>query len=109
MCIYFLPLSLSILLYFYIFIFLFIVILLSPAASSVSAAAPIVAAPVLALDVKMASPLISPPHLYGSSRETGGIFRNRVLGNTYNAADFNDVAEDVLHPIPGKVLVYSSN
>ena len=96
-------------LYFYIFIFIFIVILLSPAASSVSAAAPIVAVPVLALDVKMASPPISPPHLYGSSRETGGIFHNCALGSTYNAADFNDVAEDVLHPIPGKVLVYSSN
>ena len=62
----------------------------------------------LSLDVKMNSPPITPPRPYGSSRTTDGIFRNRALGNTYNAADFSDVA-DVLHPIPGKVLVYSSN
>ena len=81
---------------------------MSPAASSVSAAVPIVAAPVFALDIKMAS---RPLRLYGSLRETGGIFRNRALGNTYNAADFNDVVDvvDVLHPIPEKVLVYSSS
>jgi hypothetical protein len=30
-----------------------------------------------------------------------------VLGNAFNAADFEG-SLDVLHPIPGKVLVYSS-
>jgi hypothetical protein len=56
----------------------------------------------------MHSPPISPPGLHGSSRMTGGIFRNRALGNTLNIADF-DPAVDVLHPMPGKVFVYSSN
>ena len=56
----------------------------------------------------MNSPPASPPHLHGSSRVMGGILRGRALGNTFNAADFQDV-EDVLHPMPGKVFVYSSN
>ena len=56
----------------------------------------------------MNSPPTSPPRLYGSSRMTGGIFRGRALGNTSNAADFNDVMDEH-HPIPGKVFVYSSN
>ena len=60
------------------------------------------------LDIKMHSPPITPPRPHGSSRMTGGIFRGSALGNTLNAADFDDVA-DVLHPIHGKVLVYSSN
>ena len=58
----------------------------------------------LALDIKMHSP----PRLYGSSRTTGGILRGNTLGNTMNTADFDDIV-DVLHPISGKVLVYSSN
>jgi hypothetical protein len=53
----------------------------------------------------MNSPPISP---HGSSRTTGGFLRGRALGNMDNAADFDDVV-DVLHPIPGKVFVYSSN
>ncbi|KAF8804433.1 hypothetical protein BYT27DRAFT_7107409, partial [Phlegmacium glaucopus] len=52
--------------------------------------------------------MLSPPRLHGSSRTTGGILRGHALGNTLNAADFDDVS-DMLHPIPGKVLVYSSN
>jgi hypothetical protein len=62
----------------------------------------------LVLDIKMHSPPTSPPRPQGSSRMTGGIFRGSALGNAPNAADFDDVA-DVLHPILGKVLVYSSN
>jgi hypothetical protein len=50
----------------------------------------------------------SPPRLHGSSRTTGGILRGHALGNTLNIADFNNV-EDVHYPIPGKVLLYSSN
>lgn len=56
----------------------------------------------------MNSPLTSPPP-HGSSRMTGGIFCGNALGNALNTADFNDAATDVLHPILGKVLVYSSN
>ena len=56
----------------------------------------------------MDSPPTSQPHPHGSSRMTGGIFRGHALGNALNTADFND-ALDVLHPILGKVLVYSSN
>lgn len=56
----------------------------------------------------MDSPPNSPPRPHGSSRMTGGIFRGNALGNAINSADFNDAA-DVLHPILGKVLVYSSN
>ena len=62
----------------------------------------------MGLDTKMNSPPINPPRLHGSSRMTDGIFCNRALGNTYNAANFDDVV-DVVHPIPGKVFVYSSN
>ena len=54
------------------------------------------------LDYKMHS-----PRLHGASRTTGGIFRGHALGNTLNIADFNNPV-DVLHPIPGKVFVYSS-
>jgi hypothetical protein len=39
----------------------------------------------------MHSPPISPPRLYGSSRTTGGILRGQALGNTFNAANFDDV------------------
>jgi hypothetical protein len=56
----------------------------------------------------MGSPPSSPPHPRGSSRMTGGIFRGNALGNSLNTADFNDTV-NVLHPILGKVLVYSSN
>jgi hypothetical protein len=55
----------------------------------------------------MDSPPMS-PHLQGSSRMTGGIFRGNALGNSLNTADFKD-AMDVFHPISGKVFVYSSN
>ena len=55
----------------------------------------------------MNSPPTSPPRPYGSSRMTGGIFRANALGNALNNADFKDAA-DILHPILGKVLVYSS-
>ena len=61
----------------------------------------------LVLDITMHSPT-TPPHPHGSSRMTDGVFRGRALGNKVNAADFKDV-KDVLHPIPGKVYVYSSN
>ena len=61
----------------------------------------------LVLDITMHSPT-TPPHPHGSSRMTDGVFRGRALGNKLNAADFKDV-KDVLHPIPGKVYVYSSN
>ena len=61
----------------------------------------------LVLDIKMNSPPITPPP-HGSSRMTGGIFRGNALGNALNTADFDDVV-DVLHPILGKVFVYSSN
>jgi len=56
----------------------------------------------------MDSPPITPPHPYGSSRMTGGLFHGRALGNTLNIADFDDVIDE-LHPVPGRVLVYSSN
>jgi hypothetical protein len=56
----------------------------------------------------MNSPPISPPRPQGSSRTTGGILRGRALGNAYNVADFDEVMDE-LHPIPGRVLVYSSN
>ena len=49
-----------------------------------------------------------PPPPHGSSRMTGGILCGRALGNASNAADYDD-ALDVFYPIPGKVLVYSSN
>jgi hypothetical protein len=62
----------------------------------------------LVIDIRMDSPPNSLPPAHGSSRMTGGIFRGHAFGNTLNAADFDDVL-DVLHPIPGKVLVYSSN
>ena len=62
----------------------------------------------LVLDTKMYSPPTSPPQLHGASRETGGIFRGNALGNIPNVADFNNFVDE-LHPIPGKVLVYSSN
>lgn len=48
----------------------------------------------LGLDVKMDSPPISPPRLHGSSRTTDGVFCNHALGNAYNAADFNDPADE---------------
>ena len=56
----------------------------------------------------MNSPPTSPPCPYGSSRMTGGILHGQALGNVLNVVDFDDVM-DVLHPISGKVLVYSSN
>lgn len=62
---------------------------------------------ILILDIKMNSPPTSPPR-HGSSRTTDGIFRGHAQGNMPNAADFEDV-QDVLHPIPGKVFVYSSS
>ena len=64
----------------------------------------------LVIDIKMNSPPNSPPPPppHGSSRMTGGVFRGHALGNAFNAADYND-ALDVFYPIPGKVLVYSSN
>ena len=62
----------------------------------------------LFLDIKMNSPPTSPPRPYGSSRMTGDILCGQALGNVLNVADFDDVM-DVLHPISGKVLVYSSN
>lgn len=58
----------------------------------------------------MHSPPISPPRLHGLSMMTGGILHGHALGNNLNVADFNDVGVvDVIHPIPGKVLVYLSN
>ena len=39
---------------------------------------------------------------------TGGILHGQALGNTLNAADYHDTL-DSFYPIPGKVLVYSSN
>ena len=62
----------------------------------------------LVLDVRMHSPPISPPQLWGALRMTGGILCGHALGNSLNAANFKDNV-DVLHPIQGKVLVYSSN
>ena len=64
----------------------------------------------LVIDIKMNSPPNSPPPPppHGSSRMTGGVFRGRALGNAFNAADF-DGASEVLHSIPGKVLVYLSD
>ena len=46
--------------------------------------------------------------LYACITQTGGILRGRALDNASNAAD-NDDALDVFYPIPGKILVYSSN
>ena len=59
----------------------------------------------LAIDIRMSN---SPPPPHGSSRMTGGILHGHALGNASNAANFND-ALDLFYPIPGKVLVYSSN
>jgi hypothetical protein len=56
----------------------------------------------------MKTPPHSPPRPYGSSRMTGGVLRGRALGNFLNAADLQHASEDVLHPIPGKVLVFVS-
>jgi hypothetical protein len=57
------------------------------------------------IDIKMHSP----PRLHGSSRMTGGIIRGHALGNMLNAADLDNNTPDLTFPIPGKVLVYSSN
>ena len=40
---------------------------------------------------------------------TGGVIRGHAFGNTLNAADYHDDMEDMLFPVQGKVLVYSSN
>ncbi|KAF8815001.1 hypothetical protein BYT27DRAFT_7078401, partial [Phlegmacium glaucopus] len=32
-----------------------------------------------------------------------------VLGNMFNAADYQGQSQDIFHPIMGKVLVYASN
>jgi hypothetical protein len=56
----------------------------------------------------MYSPSHSLPQLFGSSKTTGGVLRGRALGNTLNAADHEEVFNHMLHPIPGKVLVYYS-
>jgi hypothetical protein len=42
----------------------------------------------------MASPKQSIP-AYGSSRSTGGVFRGRAQGNTFNMADANEVWDDI--------------
>lgn len=59
----------------------------------------------------MASPPHSPP-AYGSSRTTGGVFRGRALGNTFNFADADDMDlrhdDQLLGPIMGKVLCFHS-
>ena len=57
----------------------------------------------------MKSPMNSPPRLHGSSKVTGGIIRGRALGNMLNAADLDDLAEEMVFPVMGKVLVYSSD
>jgi hypothetical protein len=62
------------------------------------------------VDTQMQSPPESPPRLRGSSKVTGGLLRGHAYGNTLNAADYQDQThDDMLHPIIGKVLVYTSN
>jgi hypothetical protein len=49
-------------------------------------------------------------NLYGASRTTGGLFRGRALGNTFNMADAYDMDVDTGAPLKamGKVLLYTS-
>lgn len=54
---------------------------------------------------------------YGASRSTGGVFRGRAQGNTFNMADASDVWEDinlytddpVEKPQKGKIHFYISD
>jgi hypothetical protein len=46
------------------------------------------------LDILMASPKEN-ILAHGSSRSTGGVFRGRPQGNTFNMADANDVWDDM--------------
>jgi hypothetical protein len=64
----------------------------------------------------MRSPKKSIP-AYGASRSTGGVFRGRAQGNTFNIADAPDVWDDinlyadnpVEKPEKGKIHFYLSN
>jgi hypothetical protein len=50
-------------------------------------------------------------NLHGASRITGGVFRGRAYGNTFNFADGGDVMDmdnDAHHKADGKVLLYTS-
>jgi hypothetical protein len=62
----------------------------------------------LVIDVRMASPPVSPPRnaLQGASRTTGGVLRGRAYGNVFNRADGDE--EIHVRPRKGKVLVYQS-
>jgi hypothetical protein len=47
--------------------------------------------------------------LRGASRITGGVFRGRAHGNTFNFADGDDMdVDDGYYKVDGKVLLYTS-
>lgn len=62
----------------------------------------------MVVDVRMASPPVSPPRhaLQGASQMTGGVLRGRAYGNVFNHADGED--ETYVGPRKGKVFVYQS-
>lgn len=65
------------------------------------------------LDITMHSPPKEHIPAYGSSRSTGGTFRGRAVGNTFNIADVRQVWGDVNcsdgEPIKGKIYLYISD
>jgi len=58
------------------------------------------------MDISNLPPLEREPPANGSSRATGGIFRGRALGNSFNIGDeHDDMQEDVMPLIRGRVNI----
>ena len=56
----------------------------------------------------MHSPPVSAPK-YGSSHNSGGLFRGHAVGNSLNAADYSNCNNsNYIGPVPGHILLYLS-